>query len=298
MKASVVAIASLLLTHFCAFSNTDDRTWTYKDGSKVFAHITDWDNKSDIVTFVDDHGKTITAKRDDLSLVDQAFVRRWFMIHDKMETKLAELGGTMTHLQFSHTYTTDYYVYKPSTYKADGSAPMMILFSPSGNGYGMMLRHFEAAEKAGFLLVTLDVFKNRDDQDESLARFLELLPILEQTPHDPKKLFMGGTSGGAWRSYDYSGQVDRPWAGIYAAGGWLGYTFDEDYLDDHVHHGMKVAMVTGDRDHAAARFVPRDSNYLTKTANCDVAMFAFEGGHQVPSYDSQVEAFEWLLFDD
>lgn len=54
-------------------------------------------------------------------------------------------------------------------------------------------------------------------------------------------------------------------------------------------------MVNGDRDQAAAHYTKRDSQFLGKTANCEVAMFAFEGGHQVPPSDSQVEAFEWLL---
>ena len=298
MKTALVAFTTFCTLSLSAFSNTDDRTWTYKDDSTVFAHITGWDSKSNLVTLVDDHGKTIEVQRKKFSKIDQAFVRRWFVIHDKMETKLEELGGELQHLQYSNTYTTDYYVYKPSNYKADSSAPMMILFSPSGDGYGTMLRHFEAAEKTGFLLITLDVFKNNDDQDERLTRFQELLPVLEQNSHNPNKLFMGGLSGGAWRSYAYSGLIERPWAGIYATGGWLGYMFDEDYLDDHVHHGMRVAMVNGDRDRAAARFEPRDTEYLSKTANCTVALFAFEGGHQVPPSDAQQEAFEWLLATD
>lgn len=298
MKTSFVAIASSLALTLSGLSNTDDRTWTYIDGSTVFAHITGWDSKTDLVTLVDDHGKEFKVERGKFSKIDQAFVRRWFVIHEKMETKLEELGGTLEHLQYSNTYTTDYYLYKPSNYQDDGSAPMMILFSPSGDGYGTMLRHFEAAEKTGILLITLDVFKNHDDQDERLSRFKELLPILEQNSHDANKLFMGGLSGGAWRAYAYSGQIDRPWAGIYATGGWLGYMFDEDYLVEHVHHGMRVAMVNGDRDRGAARFEPRDTDYLSNTANCTVAMFAFEGGHQVPPTDSQVEAFEWLLLEE
>ena len=292
--------ATLLLVYLISFSslshaNTDDRTWSYKDGRTLFAHITNWDDQSDLVTLVDDQGNTTEIIRKDLSMIDQAFVRTWFVTHEKMETKLAELGGTLKHLQHAGTYTTDYYVYQPSNYEANRTAPMLILFSPSGNGYGTMLRHFEAAEKTGILLITLDVFKNRDNQAERLARFQELLPILELNPHDPDKLFMGGLSGGAWRSYHYSGSVARPWAGIYATGGWLGYQLGEVYRNNHVHYGMRVAMVNGDRDRAAAKFEPQDTAYLSKTANCEVAMFAFEGGHQVPPTNSQIEAFEWLL---
>lgn len=278
--------------------NTDDRIWSYNNGSSLFAHITAWNSETDLVTLVDDRGKKSHVKRTELSMIDQAFVRQWFTIHKKMETKLDELGGTLQHLQHSGSAITDYYVYKPSNYKVDETSPMMILFSPSGNGYGTMLRHFEAAEKTGFLLITLDVFKNNDDLAERQIRFNELLPQLEKIPHDTDKLFMGGLSGGAWRAYRFSGSTERSWAGIYATGGWLGYQLNDEYNKNHVHHGMRIAMVNGDRDRAAARFEPRDTEYLSKTADCEVAMFAFEGGHQVPPTDSQVEAFQWLLQDE
>lgn len=294
----LTAIMGSLVFSGLSQGNTDDRTWTYNSGSSLFAHITAWDSETDLVTLVDDKAKTSHVKRTELSLIDQAFVRQWFRIHEKMEAKLAELGGTLQHLQHTGSYITDYYVYQPSNYKADGSAPMMILFSPSGNGYGTMLRHFEAAEKTGFLLITLDVFKNRDDQAERLIRFKELLPQLEKNSHDAKKLFMGGLSGGAWRSYRYSGIIERPWAGIYATGGWLGYHLNEKYAKNHVHYGMRIAMVNGDRDRPVAQIEPQDTEYLSNVADCEVAMFAFEGGHQVPPTDSQVEAFEWLLEKD
>lgn len=220
-RLALTAILTHLAISGLTLGNTDDRTWTYDDGTSHFAHITDRDNQSDLVTLVDDNAKSIKVKRSDLSMIDRAFVRQWFTIHEKMETKLDELGGTLQHLQHKGKFTTDYYVYQPSTYKADGSAPMMILFSPSGQGYGSMLRHFEAAEKTGFLLITLDAFRNNDAEQKPEERFAELLPVLEQNSHDPAKLFMGGLSGGASRSYRYSGFFDRPWAGIYATGGWV-----------------------------------------------------------------------------
>jgi len=294
-RFALTAIISSLVFSGLSQGNTDDRTWTLENGSSLFAHITAWNSETDLVTLVDDKAHTSQVKRSDLSMIDRAFVRQWFTIHEKMETKLAELGGTLQHLQHKGKFTTDYYVYQPSVYKADDSAPMMILFSPSGQGYGSMLRHFEAAEKTGFLLITLDVFRNNDEAQNPRERFTELLPVLEQSSHDPAKLFMGGLSGGAWRSYDFSAAYERPWAGIYATGGWLGVPHNKEYDPKSVHHGMRIAMVNGDRDRAAARYTKRDTQFLVETANCEVAMFAFEGGHQVPPSDSQVEAFEWLL---
>ncbi|MFC4990661.1 hypothetical protein [Rubritalea tangerina] len=51
---------------------------------------------------------------------------------EKLDAKLTEMGGGLEFKQTTGKYTIDYYVYKPSSYVADGSAPMMILFSSSG----------------------------------------------------------------------------------------------------------------------------------------------------------------------
>lgn len=280
-----------------ATANTAIRSWSHSDGTAFDAMIMDWNASNDIVKLSNDAGEISEIKRADLSFSDQAYVRQWFSYREKLDNQLKEMGGTMEFLQTTGSYKTDYYVYKPSTYKADGSAPLMVLFSSSGTGYRMMLRHFEAAEKAGIVLVTADYYSNKTlyykDQGQekvSVDYFREMLPQLETISHDPKKLFLGGDSGGALRAYIYSALFDRPWAGIYANGGWL----RRDYTMQ-CRLGMRVAMVNGHKDADAIAFVKKDSDYLSTQRQCDVALFSFEGGHQLAPPEAQLEAFNWLL---
>lgn len=274
------------------------RKWSYLDGTTVQALITHWDTETGMVTLSTDDEKEIKVKLETLCFPDQGYIQQWSNYREKLDLKLKEMGGKMEFLQTTGEYKVDFYVYKPSTYKADGSAPMMILFSSSGRGYRMMLRHFEAAEKAGILLVTTDYFSNHtlDYYDQrglkkvSEAHFRAVLPQFETLSHDPKKLYLGGDSGGALRAYMYSAVFERPWAGIYANCGWLG----RDYTMQ-CHKGMRVAMVNGHKDIAANRSGEKDSKYLAEQRDCEVGFFSFEGGHQLAPVDAQVDAFKWLI---
>ncbi|BDS08021.1 hypothetical protein NT6N_30610 [Oceaniferula spumae] len=293
MKVLVSALASLLFLLALApdtHANTAIRQWSYADGKSFKALILGWDSKTDLVTLSRGNNDTFTVKRTDLSLADQAYVRQWFNNREQLEKKLKEAGGKMLYLQTSGTWQTDYYVYQPSTYKADGTDPMLLLFSSSGNGYTMMLRHFEAAEKVGMVLVTADYFSNKNSGPTSDKHFTEMLPQLEIISHDPKKLFLGGDSGGALRAYHYTADFDRPWAGVYANGGWLGRDHTRKYRAN-----MRVAMINGHKDKNALHFTKGDTDYLTESRSCNVALFSFEGGHQLAPTEAQVEAFNWLL---
>lgn len=280
-----------------ATANTAIRSWSYADGSTFNAMIMGWDDSTDIVKLSDDAGVASEILRTELSLTDQAYVRQWFSHRAKLDEQLQKMGGSMEFLQTTGSYKTDYYVYKPSTYKADGSAPLMVLFSSSGTGYRMMLRHFEAAEKAGIVLVTADYYSNHTLdfynqhglQKVSEDHFREMLPQLETISHDPQKLFLGGDSGGALRAYMYSAIFDRPWAGIYANGGWLG----RDYTMQ-CRPNMRVALVNGHKDIAAIRSAKKDGDYLINQRQAEIAVFSFEGGHQLAPPEAQLEAFNWL----
>jgi hypothetical protein len=84
-----------------------------------------------------------------------------------------------------------------------------------------------------------------------------------------------------------------PWTGIYANGGWLG---GKDFEELGYPAGMKVAMINGHQDKAANHWVDHDKEILEKNGSL-VKAFAFEGGHQVPPIQSQIEALLWLLND-
>jgi len=62
-----------------------------------------------------------------------------------------------------------------------------------------------------------------------------------------------------------------------------------DYED-----GMRVAMVNGNQDGPANRYVDIDSPILERH-DAEIAVISFEGGHQVPPTSAQTKAFQWLI---
>lgn len=170
---------------------------------------------------------------------------------------------------------------------------MLILFHPGGNGRRAIYKYIDAAA-SGVTLVSLDYFRNNSDpvkEDTMLECFNELLPQIEATvPHDAKRVFIGGTSGGASRAYCYSAKVARPWAGILAGGGWLGGMANYQLP----YPRMRVAMVNGDKDQGANQWVNSDTECFQKTGSI-VSVHAFEGGHQMPPPSVQEKALRWLL---
>jgi predicted esterase len=123
------------------------------------------------------------------------------------------------------------------------------------------------------------------------SAFQELLPQIEaKVAHDPNRIFMGGVSGAALRAYMYSAKISRPWAGIFANGGWLGGS--ENY--DLPYPKMRVAMLNGDKDNGANHYLNPDTAVLQK-AGCAVSVHAFEGGHQLAPPSVQTKAMRWLL---
>ena len=275
------------------------RKWELKNGTSILSELVSFDPKTQKVVLRTHDHKLVEYSEGDFSAIDRAWLLEWSESAKELKDLEAELGGKVEHLQTTGKYPTNLYVYHPSK-KADQpptteKPPVMILFHTGDQALRYMWKHMAAAEAAKLTLVSCGSFHNtrsEEDEAEMNARFAEVLPWIEQhIQHDPKRLFMGGTSGAACRSYDYSARFIRPWAGIYANGGWLGGP--ENYERPYP-KGMRIAMVNGDKDERANSWIQPDSEVLVKAGN-DVAVMAFEGGHQVPPVSVQTKAFRWLL---
>ncbi|MGB6223291.1 hypothetical protein [Haloferula sp.] len=284
--------------HLClitgVYANAEIRDWKLKDGTELRGEIDDVDETAETVTLKGDQGKVVVVPLDSLSALDRAWVLQWIEFAEELGDAAEKFGGRIEHYEGKgETTTTPFHVYHPSGDIPVGTArPMMILFSANGKGIRFLLRHIKAAEEVKMTLVACDVFRNHMEERDSIRRFRELLPIIRATvPHDPERDFMGGSSGGAWRSFNLSSDLpDETWTGVYSNGGWLGgeKNWNRDYP------AMRVAMVNGDEDKAANAWLDRDIEILQEH-DCTVAVVAFEGGHQVPPPSVQVKAFKWLL---
>lgn len=296
-------VASFSIAH----ANNNMRNWNLTSGKTYRAELLTYDEEKKLVVIRLEDRSEVQLEHDALSAFDRAWLLEWVEMGEEMAAKIKELGGVLTRHTSTGKYTTEYSVYEPPLEKASVGTkpPMLILFHPNGNGHREILRYAEAAKAVGMTLVSCEYFRNGPPitgyqrvpelEAELLARFNELLLHIESTvTHDPKRMFMGGCSGGAWRSFHYSAQVDRPWAGIYSNCGWLGGAiwYDLPYPK------MRVAMVNGDQDPAGKSHHGERDTARLQQAGCKVTLHAFEGGHQVPPPSVQTKAFRWLLSNE
>jgi len=272
------------------FASQDMRTWTLTNGEAFSAELIKYDEKTGVVILRIGNKTEKEFQFDGFSPLDRAWLQEWLIIGEELEATLKKLGGEMERLEVKGKFHTEICIYHPTQKEPKVPLPMLILFDPTAKETRYVLRHFEAAEKVKITLVACGSFRNCDSEESKQfeERFAEVLPAIKShVPHDPAKVFMGGTSGGALRAFYYSVKFPGPWAGIYSNGGWLGGYHKLEYP------AMKVAIVNGDKDHANS-VVPEDSKVLN-ARGCDVAVMAFEGGHQFAPISVQIKAFRWLL---
>lgn len=280
-------------------ANTDTRTWRLTDGQEILAELVSYDEESDQVELLIDDTEKSLIPFADFKEIDKAWIIEWSEVGHELRTLSNLLDGSLEHFVAEGDFQTDLFAYFPSSYGMDtpkDSFPLMILFNAGGKAQRYLLRHIEAAEEANMVVIACGQFRNTKNdpgKEEGFAkRFKEVFPaIQDHFTYDPDMVYMGGNSGGAWRAYNFTVDVNYRWAGIYANGGWLGGTpfKDRDYADE-----MKVAMVNGNNDKAANNWVEHDSAVLQKHG-AKISLISFEGGHQVPPKETQVKAFKWLI---
>jgi predicted esterase len=299
VKSWILPLVFLATLTF-ARANNNMRDWKMTTGETHRAELVAYDEAKKTVTLRLENQREFQVGHADLSLLDQAWLLEWTEFGEEMQAKLEKIGGTLTRHTGTGKFTTEYSVYQPPLAEAEAASkpPLLILFHPDGNGHREILRYFEAAKAVGMTLVSCEYFRNSGNnaeiEAEMLERFTALLPQIEAAvPHDEKRMFMGGCSGGSWRSFHYSAQIQRPWAGVYSNCGWLGGQ-KWYYLP---YPAMRVAMVNGNKDPAGSYHLEHDTVRLQE-AGCKVSVHAFEGGHQVPPPSVQEKAFRWLLGSD
>jgi hypothetical protein len=275
-------------------ANSEMRAWTMKNGTALEAEILSVDEKNRTITLRTQSLEEKTFSFDDLGITDNAWVMEWLDMNDELTKKVAELGGKLERFEGQGAqFKTGFYVYHPSG-KADPSKPrpMMFIIDPSGNPMRYLLRHIEAAEKNQITIISAEYFRNNRTLGDMYDRFADLIPVIEKSvPFHKDKMFLGGTSGGAWAAFNIAQRLEnRKVAGIYSNVGWLGPNPSEETP----YPACRVALVNGDKDSAVAFESIRVTRILQKRG-CTVSLFAFEGGHQIPPVTVQIKTFRWLL---
>ncbi len=204
-------------------------------------------------------------------------------------------AGKTTQYLSSGEYEISYHVALAVDFSIDDPAPMLVLFSPGGKGKAILNAVLPSAAQLGWTVVGVDQLKNGMEDELEQAMEQEVFQhIVETVPHHKRRIYLGGFSGGAWRSYRLSRVFeDYPIAGILAMGGWLG---GRDLYDEDYRKYMAVAMVNGDKDKNANSWAAGDKEAL-EDRRCEVRIFSFAGGHKMAPHETITEALVWMNED-
>lgn len=207
------------------------------------------------------------------------------------ELKLVPGGTLIRTAEGAHSAT--YHVHVPADFDTTAPPlPILIAFSPGGDGAALLEKLKPATDAVGWLVVGCDKLRNgMKDNDIEIEIEDEILSdVFKHVPHNRERVYLGGFSGGAMRAYGITARRSEPYAGVLAFGGWLG---GPSYQDKLYREDMSVAMVTGIRDLGASGWVPIDTKTL-RQRNCTVKHFAFDGGHWVAPIETTRSAVQWL----
>ncbi len=303
-----------LLVFFLAASaySGEQRQWTSAKGSTISAALVSYAPPA--VVLEDGKGKRFQIRDTDLSAADQAYLKEhraapavpaataaspspssYFFGNSNLVAQLTP-GTLLTRTTEGENKLT-YHVQVPSKFDPQKPPPLLISFDPGGNGQWILGQFKPAAEEMGWLLVGVDTLRNQMNEKSGVEASMEdevLGDILTNFPYTVNRVYLGGLSGGAARSYALSSRrADLPFAGVLACGGWLGGDY---WRKQKYRKHMAVAMVNGDNDKNANCWVEGDSAVL-KRYKCHVKLFPFQGGHEVGPANVLTDALKWMEED-
>lgn len=286
ISRTFIVLSSILLF---SGGTVSARSWTDVQGRTIEAEFVSFDAAAAKVKVRLANGNEPLIDLAKLSEADRTWITDHLRQQEERLSELRKNAGKTVSMKSEGPQAVGYHVYYPTSFDPSKPPAMIIMFSPGGDGKGMLGSVRAACEELGWIGVGCDEFKNGVDSSLLDPKWAEVLPAIEKTVlHDPDLLYMGGLSGGALRSYDYSELTVRPWKGVLAFGGWLGR---KQALGSPAK--MAVARVNGDKDTSANGWIEAEDGIFRK-ARANVKDFPFPGGHVVAPPEVILEAMRWL----
>jgi hypothetical protein len=266
-----------------------EKTWTDLDGRVIQGDFVSVDPAAGKVKLKLKNGTTPSVDLAKLCEADRTWIAEYQRKEKEALAVQLKNRGKVVSMKSEGPEAVGYHVYYPTSFDPAKPPAMIILFSPGGDGNGMLGAVQAACEDLGWIGVGCDEFRNGVSDTVLDPKWQEVLPAIEKAvPHNEDLLYLGGMSGGAERCYDYSEVTVRPWKGILAFGGWMG---GKKALGCPPH--MAIARVNGDKDQNA-RVWEEAETPLLKRARATLKSFTFPGGHEVAPPPVILDAMRWL----
>lgn len=294
----------IILAMACLSLAAEARTWTNLTGKQLEAEYVSL--SQDRVMLKSPQGETFSVLLTKLSPEDQEYVRNQAQPSLPSRKAVPDVGntGVLAQMNPGKTFTRTavgktaikYHVRVPPSFDPRHPPPIVIAFSPQGRGRFMVEAIGASTDKAGWIAVGCDKLKN-GMPDAKLVEKMEdevLDDVFGNVPHDPRRIYLAGHSGGAMRVYRLSARRKEPFAGILAYSGWMG---GEDKEKQPFRQNMAVAMVNGDQDASVKSWEQRDTQAL-ENRRCRVKLFSHPGGHAMQvSPEITDQCIQWFQED-
>ena len=301
-------LAAVACLAACSAALAESRAWKTTSGKEIEAEYVR--SSIGVVTLKTPEGKQIRLPLSRLSSEDRAYVRKKLKETPAPAKKSSarrrmrssrgspqvvarmKPGETFARKADGKTGIT-YHVYVPTSFEKGAPPPLIIAFSPGGNGMQMVKALKASAEKVGWLVAGCDKLKNGMDSNTKHRMQNEVLDdIMKSVPHQIDRRCLAGFSGGAMSCYGLSVKGRRPehYFGILAFGGWLG---GRSFQGRNYSPNIVIAQINGEKDKGANAWIERDAATLTKKG-CVVRVFKFPGGHGIAPPRVIDEAIAWL----
>lgn len=168
-----------------------------------------------------------------------------------------------------------YAVYLPQYYSEDKKWPVIMVFTPSGNGVAAVKKFEESADRYGFVIAASNAVKNGNYQKNLLRARTFYTSVMNRFPIDKNAIYLAGFSGGA-RLATSIAVMSSQIKGVITCGAsfsnipsyiptknkffYIGMVGDEDFNFNEMQHAM---------------------DYLEQK-KFDANLLVFSGGHQWP----------------
>ena len=203
--------------------------------------------------------------------------------------RAAYVPGTTNLVYADGTTGASYLLYLPTSYDSNIPPPLVLYFDPGANsGYGMQ-KIQPSCEAAGWVLACANGLGNTAIANEDIVTREIMDDVRRRIPHDRRRFYLAGLSGGAWRANSVAREYWNEAAGLLLFGCWIGDYDDYTVFPDR----LAVARVNGLDDTSAIAREPYDSVYYTQTLT-RVHDVHFAGGHEIGPTNAISEALTWL----
>lgn len=187
----------------------------------------------------------------------------------------------------------EYFMYAPEGLNPDGVYPLIVAFSPGGNGRSLIKTWKKHADDHNCVLFASKIIKNGMDIPLYLKRIKKLIleRIAPKYPISPSCIITTGTSGGGMAAHLFSFFHPDIVAGVITS---VGYIHENSLKQKDKYPQGKVCVFLTSPTDFNYKLMKEDAKFL-KARNWNTSWIEFEGGHRTAPEQNRDEALSWMI---